>query len=392
MRGCVFERKDVKNRWWGVSWVEEISDENKKKSKKEFHITRYLNGERMTRATAYKLLSMMQGDVERGVFNIERYLSKTSDVIAALDEWLDIVEGTMSPGTYSNYRGYLKHHLKPFFEKNPIMLHEVQLDVLTKLMKSIDLKPKGRWNVMQCFHVFLDYMVRCKRIVVVPPFPRKKEYGLKDPVIHWIPEDRQMAIINAIPERHQPIFLFLKYHIRRPAEAMMLYKSDFNKRDGVFTIQRGISNGKEVDHTKTGKNHEIPCHSTFLDVMASMPNNYPFSPYLFTCLESEHKDKRYTRFIMERIWKEALSATGETIGLYAGLKHSTVCQYLNDKGYSYEEVKVITDHASIESVKKYGKIEIARKRVLLEGKVLDIKSGSDPVVQNPASGVGKTRG
>jgi len=371
MKGCVCCRKDLENPWFYVSWVQDG---------KEFKITRYLNGERMTKETAHKLLSMMQGDYERGVFNLERYLNKTSDVVSALYEWLEVIQSTLAPGTYANYKGYVNHHLAPFFEKRPIMLHEVQLDVLMKLLKSLELKPKGRWNVMQCFHVFLDYMWRSGRIVVVPPFPRKKEYGMTEPVIEWLPEERQMAIINAIPERHRPIFLFLKYHMRRPAEAMTLKREDFNPEDGTFIIRRGISNGQEVEHTKTRKVHTIPCHSEFMKVLKTMPCDYPFSPYLFTCQESGHIHKRYTRFIMERLWKKACSQVGENIKLYAGVKHSTVCQYLNNKGYSFEEVKVITDHSSIESVKRYGKIEMARKRELMEGKVVEMKPGSKPGV------------
>jgi hypothetical protein len=73
------------------------------------------------------------------------------------------------------------------------------------------------------------------------------------------------------------------------------------------------------------------------------------------------------------LWRKACQAAGESIDMYSGLKHSSCCQYLNDKGLSLSELQIITDHANMESVKRYGKIEIDRKRQLLETR----KTGPD---------------
>jgi len=325
---------------------------------------------------AEKLRAQIQGDVERGVFQLEKYLSQQTDVVPYLNEWLQDIEGTVAPGTWCNYRSCVRNHIIPFFEKNTVCLHEIQHDVLMRLLKSIDLQPKGKYNVMMCLHACLDYAWRSRRIEVVPPFPKKSVYQLVDPVIHWIPEDRQMNIINAIPEEHRPIFLWLKYHMRRPAEAMTLRREDYDPQAGVFTIQRGISANQEVHHTKTRQVHYIPCHSEFKTILDAMPVKYPFSPYLFTCDEAENTHKRYTRNVMGRIWKEACKAAGESISLYSGLKHSTVTQYLH-AGYSFEELRVLTDHASVESTKKYASLQMAQKKALMEGKLLRLKSGSE---------------
>ena len=53
---------------------------------------------------------------------------------------------------------------------------------------------------------------------------------------------------------------------------------------------------------------------------------------------------------------------------------------------------MITDHSSIESVKRYGKIEMARKQELMEGKVVEMKSGSKPGVLFKGSHSIKSRG
>jgi hypothetical protein len=90
------------------------------------------------------------------------------------------------------------------------------------------------------------------------------------------------------------------------------------------------------------------------------------SPFVFINRLSRFEEKRYTLESLNGIWKRACQSVDESIGLYAGLKHSSCCQYLNEKGLSFSELQVITDHANPESVKRYGKIEIERKRQLME--------------------------
>lgn len=135
------------------------------------------------------------------------------------------IEPRRKPATIKGYWSYFNNWIKPFFEKNPIMLHEIQLDTLNKLLNSIALKSKGKYNVMNCMHSFMDYAWRSRRIPEMPPFPKKEDYTLEQPVIKWLPEERQMKIINAIPEQDRPIFLFLKYHLRQPSEACVLQRS-----------------------------------------------------------------------------------------------------------------------------------------------------------------------
>ena len=84
-------------------------------------------------------------------------------------------------------------------------------------------------------------------------------------------ENRQKAIIGNILEVHQPIFWWLKYHLRRPSEAMALMKEDYDKQEDVFVIRRGFSSKKLIGRTKTGKIHVVPCHPDFKPIMSRMP-------------------------------------------------------------------------------------------------------------------------
>jgi hypothetical protein len=71
---------------------------------------------------------------------------------------------------------------------------------------------------------------------------------------------------------------------------------------------------------------------------------------------------------MAKIWKKACEKVGEDIDMYSGLKHSSCSQYINEKGYSMDEVQMMTDHARRESVKRYASAQLEAKRRLLEGK------------------------
>ncbi len=363
MSGSVHRRKD--SGAWYVQWYDRAT-------KKQVKIYRYKGEKIFSKRTANKLLAQMQGDVENGMFCLEKYTGKNwTDVVPYLHEWYEAVAPDLAPATAKGYRSYIKNHLEPFFRANPVQLHEIQLDTLTKLLNSIKLSGKGKANVMYCFHACLDYAWRSRRILAVPPFPKKSAYQIQDPVIKWLPEDRQLNILQQIPDEHKPIFYFLKYHMRRPSEAIALHKKDYE--DSVFIIRRAVSARKVIERTKTKQIHYIPCHDDFLPYLDQAFKAPIISPYLFACKTSRREGKRYSNEILNRIWKQACEKAGEDIDMYSGLKHSSCSQYINEKGLSESELQMITDHARLDSVKKYAKTEIARKKELMMKKAKVVK-------------------
>jgi len=339
--------------------------------KKNYTIYNYNGNKMYDRRYAEKLLHEIQADYQRyqkgeAPFRIEKYTGKGfTDVNEYFQEWMEeVIEPKRKPATIKGYWSYFKNWIQPFFKQNHVMLHEVQLDTLNKMMNYITLSPKGRYNVMNCFHSFMDYAWRSRRIPEVPPFPKKEDYNLVQPIIKWLPEDRQMKIINAIPEQDRPIFLWLKYHLRRPSEACVLKWSDYDEINKTWTIRRTLSARRVVESTKTRAIHVIPCHSEFIPTLRNLSKNN--NSFVFISSRSRLREPRYTIESLNNIWRTACNATNESIDLYSGLKHSSCCQYLNYKGLSFSELQVITDHANSESVKRYGKVEIDRKRQLME--------------------------
>ena len=169
------------------------------------------------REMAERVLSLMRADAENGTFRIEKWTGQTrSDIVPYLTEWLEEDGRSLSPATRKDYENSIKNHLIPWFRKNPYQLHELQYDVLCRLLNDINRTGKGKKNVMYCLRRCLVHAYKSNRITAIPLFPEESKYNIVDPIIRWLPEERQMKIIRTIAEEHQPIFWWLKYHLRRP--------------------------------------------------------------------------------------------------------------------------------------------------------------------------------
>jgi integrase len=158
-----------------------------------------------------------------------------------------------------------------------------------------------------------------------------------------------------------------------------LQKSDFDGK--VFTIHRGVSARKFVDSTKTGEIHQIPCHSDFRPFLEyeleKQKRHGIISPFLFVNPSGKLKGKPYSQGILGKLWYKALEDVGEEhIRPYAGTKHSSCSQFINEKEGNQFELQMITDHARLESVKRYAKTEISRRKELMERKVLFLDKSS----------------
>ena len=361
MKGSIGFRKIGDGGYYYVSWYI---------GRKQYKINKYKGIICRDRSMAERLLSIMRSDEENGVFRIEKYLFQAIDVITYLDEWLE-KEKHLSPATLKDYQNSIKNHLKPWFQTHHVMLHEIQYDTLCSLLNDIKRDGKGKLNVLYCLHAALKSAARSGKILKVPEFPEKKKYQIEPTVIKAISEARQIAVIQAIPIQHQPIFWWLKYHFRRPSEAMALHKEDYDKEKDCFIIRRSFSNKQIVHHTKTHKIHYIPCHPDFKPWMNKLHKS--FGEFYFTHVTSRLGGRRYQHDFLVDLWNEAAKKCGETINMYAGLKHSSCTAFVNEHGGSVDELQMLTDHARRDSVLKYTDIKLEAKR-RIQGKVITLRT------------------
>ena len=130
---------------------------------------------------------------------------------------------------------------------------------------------------------------------------------------------------------------------------MALQKKDYDEYDDVFIIRRAFSNKKLIGRTKTKQIH-----------------------FFFVNPYGKLRGKNYQHDYLVDLWSKACDEVGENIGMYAGLKHSSCSQYINEKGLSVDELQMITDHARRESVLKYAKVQAEAKGRLMMGKLITI--------------------
>ncbi len=355
-------------------------------TKKQYKVYRYRGEKIFSKRTAFKLLAQMQGDVEKGVFNIENYTGRQTDVIPFIDEWIKAVGPGLAPGTLKTYQSYIRVHIKPFFNANPVPLVEVKLDVLTKLKNDLSVDDVTKLKILYCMHAFLDYAWRAEKIIAIPPFPKRNQYQIQEPEVKFLLSDRQQKVFDAIPEEHRPIFYWMKTTLRRPGEAMALHREDYRPNyedvDGsiikAFVIKRAISARKLVNYTKTKKHHTAPCTEEFEPYLEQALKSDTISPYLFTNKTSKYKGKRYSSSVLNRIAHEACKAAGEEpMNAYPLCKHSGFSQLAIEEGYSDADLQVAGGHADIRSVKKYRALAISARKRLLErkkpGQVIPLK-------------------
>ncbi len=382
MLGTIFQRKDCNPPFFVVRWPWQGKRHN----------VNYRNGKKMyIRDHAVMLLGEMRSEVDRGTFSLDKFLRSSGNVTVFLQDWIEQCQHNWGKGTLMGYNSMIRVHLNPFFEKNPILLHEIKPHHIQKLRAEIrkprtdkegnplkPITPKGEKNIVDCLGAALRYAYDNELIDRMPKMPTTDDYGIQDPGPKFITLDRQRKVIEAIPAQHRPIYYWLAYHMRRPSEGMVLKLVDWQEDRLSFLIRRGMSGGVEVEHTKTKDIFECPCRDEFLPILRNLTTAYPLSPYVFTCRESRHKDKRYTKEILNRLWNEARDSVGETVELYEGTKHSTMQSYLDD-GYDYTQVMEISGHKTLKAVQRYAHSRLERKRDLLNRKVVELRNSHGTV-------------
>ncbi len=97
-----------------------------------------------------------------------------------------------------------------------------------------------------------------------------------------------------------------------------------------------------------------------------------FGPYFFTNPTGRLKGQHYQHDYLVDLWHKACGTVGEVIDMYAGLKHSSCSQYINEKGLSIDELQMLTDHARRDSVMQYASVQLEAKRRILERKVVPL--------------------
>ena len=160
-----------------------------------------------------------------------------------------------------------------------------------------------------------------------------------------------MRIIEKIPVKHRPIFLFMMATGCRPSEARAFRKADIYERHILFAVTFGRKG--ELKEVKAKKVEPWPITDEVKEILAITPPN--LSPLVFP---NPTTGNPYSKNI-NKTWNRACAQAGvKKIDLYKATRHSFACQMLN-AGVEKAIVSRLLRHSTVSQIERYGKYEMA---------------------------------
>lgn len=323
-----------------------------------------------------KILSLMQSDVDDASFNPASYRPNSPLSIKQYAEtWLSLAD--VVKNTLKRYRSYSKHFVG-FFSPDKDVRDISKIDILRlkKMLEEKGYAEKTVYHVLGTLKTMLNFAVDNKDLHSLPSFP-----PLKNPIkntINFLNAEVQRNVIEAIPERHRPVFELAAEYGLRPQEARALMKDAVT--DTHVIIMRRFSEYELLEGDKTGRVRALFITSRAREILkAAAPS---FSQFVFT-----HNGRSpYNEKILNKIWRAACERVGVTIKLYNGIRHSRAGQLL-DAGYPIELVSELLGHSKIQMTRDmYGRISEARITEALERvRVLPFTDNVPTKIKAPSS-------
>jgi len=178
-------------------------------------------------------------------------------------------------------------------------------------------------------------------------------------------------VLEAIPERHRPIFIVMMEYGLRPQEATALKWDCVDFEKNTITFKRSHSEYVLRESTKTGVIRSERITQATQDAIELARKFSMFRGYVFV-----HNDRgsHYDNKTLNRIWKMACQEVHIQIPLYEAVRHSLGCQLL-DMGYTKDFVKDVYRHTSIKTTERYAQRRRSMIADALEnrGKVVEFR-------------------
>lgn len=295
-----------------------------------------------SKANATELRSIINSEIERGIFNPARYkTAKPMHLSAYADRWLERIESSISSVTMHDYKNSLKNHILPFLGNE--YLPDISSDKLKDFCNQIRRSAKGKKNVLGCLHKLMSDAYDSGHITKMPKFPT---VSIGKKAIIWIDSEDQKIILDSIPPEDRYIFYFMRLTGCRPSEARAFRKIDIRKNHILFRVTFDRYE-KEVE-IKTKIERTYPMIESLKEVMDKAPDKD--LRYRFTCSVT---GRPYTRSTINRIWNKACDSAGvPRIRLYNGTKHSLGCQMIN-AGVDKDLVRQLFGHTTRQMTDAY---------------------------------------
>jgi len=250
-----------------------------------------------------------------------------------------------------------KRYLIPFFETEDIReIKKIHIDRFHARLKDKKLSDKSIKNIMMVLQGFLNF--NREVLPKVPTFPKINPQEVE---IRALTAEEQDKVFACIPEKHLPVFTFLRFTGCRPNEAGGLLRENVRLREEnpFVVISTTIGPHGEIrKRTKTRSIRILPIIPEIKDAL---------KPREATKLAFSQGGRPYSIWRLERIWNTACKKAGIKINLYNGLKHSFGCQRI-EQGFNKVDLKEVFGHRDMRSVDRYAKYQIGRVGEIMRGR------------------------
>ena len=329
-----------------------------------YQIYRYNDDPIWHEKTAKKLLSKVQAEIDDGMFEPRAYFPDSPISVQEYSErWLNLID--VMPNTLKDYRYSIRKFVIPFFGKKD--LRKIRHMDLLEFYKSIERCEKGKYNVMSCLRTMMRWAWRNEDIQKVPPFPALSQGKLPD--VEYLTMEQQERVLEAISERHRPIFqVGMEYGLRIGEMRAIMWDCI---TDEEIIIRRAFAENALMESTKTGKERSYGLTSYVRKILSALP--VTSSTFAFV----REDGKPYTDKNLNAIWHNACeTAKIKRIKLYNAVRHSLGCQLL-DEGVEMDIVRQQLGHSRPEMTMRYAKRSQAKLTNLLENRravIVDLAS------------------
>jgi integrase len=313
------------------------------------------------RRQAETLLGLIRSDVTRGCFDPRTYRPESPLSVAEYSKiWLEASKAC--PNTKKVYRNAIKHVMTYFGPDQDI--RKFAHSKLLLFEQSLPLSKAGKYNVLTALKTMLKFFRKDVPSFVLPTFPPLSKP--EPETVAYLTFEEQQTVLQAIPERHRPIFIVMMEYGVRPQEATAL-KWDCVTADKII-FKRSHSEYRLRETTKTGAIREERLTTRAKEAIDGLARD---SVWVFT---KNERRSHYDSKALNRIWKDACLAADVSIGLYEAVRHSLGCQ-LADSGYSIDFIQDVYKHTSIKTTRRYAKRQRAMIGEALErrGQVIEFK-------------------
>jgi integrase len=307
---------------------------------------------------AQNMLAHIQYEIDNHTFDPARYVAadiKKFRFENVIRKWIkekeqEAEKGFLSWSYIRPMQGHINNYIIPFFKTKDI--RDIRTVDIKDFVRQLPdrLSPKTRKNILDELRNCFNSLIEDEIITKKPSFPKMT---VPDPDIKWCRRDLQDKILNAIPEKHRPIFFFLTRQGIRPGEAIALKWGDIDRGNGILTVKRTVSDRRIVERTKSKKIRARLLHPDILDILASIPRGLPHT-YLFP---NPNTGRPYGPDTLQRIWKKAAKAAGTDISLYQATRHS-VASMAATSGVSIQIIKEVLGHTDIRTTQKYAHLDV----------------------------------